>query len=55
MTAQAIRAILFASANETNRNGRRSSNILTQAECPSVLPGNRRITEVAPMVSKRLR
>jgi hypothetical protein len=55
MTAQAIRAILLASANETNRNGRRSSSALTQAECPSVLPGSRRITAVAPMVSKRLK
>ena len=55
MTAQAIRAILLASANETNRNGRRSSSALTHAECPSVLPGSRRITAVAPMVSKRLR
>ena len=53
ISAQAIRAILLATARETSRKGRRSSSDRIQAEWPSALPVRRRITAVAPMVSRR--
>jgi hypothetical protein len=48
VTAQAIRAILLS-------NGHCSSSTLTHAERLFVLPGSRRITDVVPMASKRLK